>query len=50
MDYRAGMGLSLRHCDVQLAWTTVRGAEYVHYPVAWGAGRDAWVVSVSYAW
>jgi len=49
-DYRAGVGVSLSHCEVQLAWTTVRGAEYVHYPVASGAGRDAWVVSVSYAW
>lgn len=49
-DYRVGMGVSLSHGDVQLAWTTVRGAEYVHYPVASGAGRDAWVVSVSYAW
>jgi uncharacterized protein (TIGR02001 family) len=50
VDYRVGMGLSLRPCEVQLAWTTVRGPEYVHYPVASGAGRDAWVLSVSYAW
>lgn len=49
-DYRVGVGVSLSRCDVQLAWTSVRGAEYAHYPVAWGAGRDAWVVSASYAW
>ena len=50
MDYRAGVGVSMRHCDVQLAWTTVHGDQYAHYPVAMGTGRDAWVVSASYAW
>lgn len=49
-DYRAGVGVSLRHCDVQLAWTTVRGEQYARYPLASGVGRDAWVVSASYAW
>jgi uncharacterized protein (TIGR02001 family) len=49
-DYRAGFGLTLDDFDLQLAWTTFRGSEYVGYPVAGGAGRDALVASVRYSW
>jgi uncharacterized protein (TIGR02001 family) len=51
-DFQAGMGLSLLPCNVQLSWNTSHGAPnaVIGYPSAAGATRNAWVLSISYAW
>jgi uncharacterized protein (TIGR02001 family) len=51
-DIRAGVGLSLAPCDVQLSWSTVHGANYdvFGYPASEGVTRNAWILSLSYAW
>jgi len=51
-DFRLGVGLALAPCDVQLSWSTVRGADYevFGYPASEGVTRNAWIFSVSYAW
>ncbi|GLQ45337.1 exported protein [Dyella lipolytica] len=51
-DIRMGVGLALAPCDMQLSWSTVYGANnYVFgYPASAGVTRNAWIVSISYAW
>jgi uncharacterized protein (TIGR02001 family) len=51
-DVRAGIGLNLAPCNVQLSWTTTRGASdaVLGYPSAASTTRNAWVLSLSYAW
>jgi uncharacterized protein (TIGR02001 family) len=51
-DLRMGIGLALAPCNLQLSWSTVHGADnYVFgYPASAGVTRDAWILSVSYAW
>jgi uncharacterized protein (TIGR02001 family) len=51
-DVRAGVGLALAPCDVQLSWSTVHGASYdvFGYPASEGVTRNAWILSLSYAW
>lgn len=51
-DLRAGVGLALAPCDVQLSWSTVHGANYdvFGYPASEGVTRNAWILSFSYAW
>jgi len=51
-DFRVGVGLNLTPCNVQLSWTTTRGASdaVLGYPSAAGTTRNAWVLSISYAW
>jgi uncharacterized protein (TIGR02001 family) len=51
-DFRAGIGVSLAPCDFQLSWTTAHGTSdaVLGYPSAAGTSRNAWVLSLSYAW
>lgn len=51
-DFRVGIGLDLAPYNVQLSWTTTRGASdaVFGYPSAAGTTRNAWVLSISYAW
>lgn len=53
-DVRTGLGRTLAPWDIQLGWATVhgaRGAELAYgYPVDAGVTRNAWILSVSYAW
>lgn len=51
-DFRAGVGLVQQPCTFQLSWGTVRGASdaVLGYPSAAGTTRNAWVLSISYAW
>lgn len=51
-DMQLGIGLALAPCRLQLSWTTSHGASdaVLGYPSAAGATRNAWVISISYAW
>ncbi len=51
-DVRAGIGYALDPWNFQLSWATARGAPDVvfGYPEAMNVTRDAWMLSVSYAW
>lgn len=51
-DMRAGLGLALAPCDLQLSWSTSHGApsDVYGYPTSPGVARDAWILSISYAW
>jgi uncharacterized protein (TIGR02001 family) len=51
-DFQVGIGFSLQPCNLQLSWNTSHGAPdaVVGYPTAAGATRNAWVLSISYAW
>lgn len=51
-DFRIGIGFAAQPWHGQLGWTTARGAADAAfgYPSAAGAHRNAWVLSVSYAW
>lgn len=49
LDARIGIGLTLRGCDLQLAWVTGRG-EAGRSAAAGRSDRSTWVVSVSRAW
>jgi uncharacterized protein (TIGR02001 family) len=51
-DFQVGTGFSLRPFNLQLSWNTSHGASdaVVGYPSATGAARNAWVLSISYAW
>lgn len=51
-DFRTGVGLSLTPCNIQLSWTTAHGASdaVLGYPSAAGTSRNAWILSISYAW
>jgi len=51
-DMRAGLGLALAPCDIQLSWSTSHGApdDIYGYPTSAGATRDAWILSISHAW
>jgi uncharacterized protein (TIGR02001 family) len=51
-DIKTGLGLALAPCDIRLSWSTAHGAPngIYGYPTGAGATRDAWILSVSYAW
>lgn len=51
-DLRAGIGMALDPWNFQLSWATARGAPDVvfGYPEAMDVTRNAWILSISYAW
>ncbi|MFK2892922.1 TorF family putative porin [Dyella flagellata] len=51
-DFKAGIGFAPPPWNFQLSWTTTRGAPDAafDYPSAANANRNAWVLSISYAW
>lgn len=51
-DFKVGIGFAPPPWNFQLSWTTTRGAPDAAfgYPSAADANRNAWVVSISYAW
>lgn len=51
-DLRAGIGFAAQPWHIQLSWTTAHGAPdaVLGYPSAADARRNAWILSVAYAW
>lgn len=51
-DLSAGVGFAAQPWNIQLSWTAARGAPdaALGYPSAADTRRNAWVLSVAYAW
>ena len=51
-DLSAGIGVAVQPWNIQLSWTTAHGAPdaALGYPTAADSRRNAWVLSLAYAW